>query len=201
MKTIRTLLFGGVVVGFFVAGLNVRADNLVAAADIASALVNRPIAASPHALEEFPWLRRGYSQPTRLTESTPSTGAYPDNLAAAAAQASALVNRPIEASPHGLEKFPLLLQGYSMPPKMAEAAQTTGSYPQDLAAAAAKASALVNRPIAASPHALEEFPWLFRGYTPQVGTKLISPDVARQKNSVGCGVKNQPLAAKTATNP
>ena len=44
----------------------------------------------------------------------------------------------------------------------AEEKENTKTYPDNLAAAAAKASALVNRPILASPHALEEFPALLR---------------------------------------
>jgi hypothetical protein len=44
-----------------------------------------------------------------------TTTTYPDNLAAAAAKASALVNRPIDASPHGLEEFPWILWGFSAP--------------------------------------------------------------------------------------
>ena len=44
------------------------ADDLAAAAARASAYVNRPIGATPHALEEFPWALRGCPAPARSTE-------------------------------------------------------------------------------------------------------------------------------------
>jgi hypothetical protein len=149
MKTTRTLLFGAAAVAAF--ALNVRADDLAAAAAKASALVNRPIAASPHALEEFPWVQRGGSPPTEVRHPAQTNGIYPDNFAGNAAKASALVNRPIVASPHGFEEFPWLLRGYPPPPVVRRPTQNPETYPGDLAAAAAKASALVNRPIVKNP--------------------------------------------------
>jgi hypothetical protein len=62
--------------------INVRADDFAAAAAKASKLVNRPIAGSPHALEEFPWLLRGASPPIVINHSASSaTQTYPDNVA------------------------------------------------------------------------------------------------------------------------
>jgi len=61
MKTGRAILIGAIA---FVAGTNLYADNLGEAAAKASAWAKRPIAASPHALEESPWILRGYSPPT-----------------------------------------------------------------------------------------------------------------------------------------
>ena len=113
MKTTRTLLFGSAAVAAFALNTNLQADDLAAAAAKASAVVNRPIAASPHALEEFPWLLRGARPPPEVNYPVQAPETYPANLAAAAAKASALVNRPIVASPHGLEEFPWLLRGYS----------------------------------------------------------------------------------------
>jgi len=195
LKAMKILFFGVAAAASFGVGTNARADNLAAAAAKASVLVNRPIAGSPHGLEEFPWLLWGYSAQTEATESAQNTATYPDNLAAAAAKASVLVNRPVAASPHALEKFPSLLRGYSPQTKVNEKAQNIGTYPDNLAAAAAKASALVNRPIAASPHALEEFPWLLRGYSLQIGTKAISHS-AGQNNRVETGVQEPALASQ-----
>jgi len=171
MKTTRTLLFGSAVVAAFALNANVRADDLAAAAAKASAVVNRPIAASPHALEEFPWVQRGGSPPTEVRRPAQNPQTYPDNLAGQAAKASALVNRPIGAIPHALEEFPWLLRGAPPPPEVNYPVQAPETYPANLAAAAAKASALVNRHIDASPHGLEEFPWLLRGYSPQTAAK------------------------------
>jgi len=113
MITTRTLPTGSAAITAFVLNTNVRADDLAAAAAKASALVNRPFIGSPHALEEFPWLLRGYPPPPVVRHPVQDSESYPGDLAAAAAKASALVNRPIVASPHGLEEFPWLLQGYS----------------------------------------------------------------------------------------
>jgi hypothetical protein len=146
-------------------------------------------------MEEFPWLLWGYSAQIETTESAQSTATYPNNLAAAADKASALVNRLVAASPHGLERFPSLLRAYSPQTEVTEQAQYLGTYPDNLAAAAAKASALVNRPIAASPHALEEFPWLLRGYSLQIGTKAISHS-AGQNNRVETGAQEPALASQ-----
>ena len=162
MKMTKVLLFG-VAVAASVATQTARGDNLAAAAASASASVNRLVLGSPHSLEEFPWLVRGHSQPPGAAGPAQNVRAYPNNLAAVAARASALVNRPVLASPHELEAFPSLLQGYSPPTGAGEPAQDTESYPDNLAALAAKASELVNRPVAASPHALEGFPGLMRG--------------------------------------
>ena len=173
MKTTKTttLLFSSAAVAAFALNINVRADNLAAAAAKASALVNRPIAASPHALEEFPSLLRGDSTPPEVRHPAQNPQTYPDNLGGKAAKASALVHRPIAASPHALEEFPWLLRGYPPPTEVSHPVQVPETYPDNLAAAAAKASALVNRPIVASPHGLEEFPWLLRGYSPQTAAK------------------------------
>jgi hypothetical protein len=55
---------------------------------------------------------------------------------------------------------------------------------------------MVNRPIVASPHALEEFPWLLRGRTLQTETKATSQKAKHWDSVVGSsapqpGVGNQ----------
>jgi hypothetical protein len=190
MITTRTLLFGSAAITAFVLNTNVRADDLAAAAAKASAAVNRPIAASPHALEEFPWVQRGGSLSTEVRHPVETNRTYPENFASPAAKASALVNRPIVASPHGLEEFPWLLRGGSPPFEVRHPAPDPQTYPGNLAAAAAKASALVNRPIVASPHGLEEFPWLQRGYSPPAVVK--NPTQGGQLSST-----NAPAVAPT----
>src|SRR5260370_88854 len=99
MKTKRALIVGSVVIAAFGLNTNARADNLAAAAAKASPLVNRPIAAGPHGLEEFPGLLRGYSPPAEVKHPGTNTTTYPNNFAAAAPKASALVNRPIAGQP------------------------------------------------------------------------------------------------------
>jgi hypothetical protein len=188
MKTTRTLLFASAAIAAFALNTNVRADDLAAAGGKASAVVNRPIAASPHALEEFPWVQRGGAPPTEVRRPAETNGTYPDNFAGPAAKASALVNRPIVASPHGLEEFPWLLRSGSPPIEVRHPVQDPQTYPGNLAAAANKASALVNRPIVASPHGLEEFPWLLQGYSPQTAVK--NPTQAGRLSST-----NAPAAA------
>lgn len=132
------------------------AQHLADASAKASALVKWPVAASPHALEGFPWALRGVPPPER--SPTPQT--YPTNLFGAAARASVWAKRPIAASPHALEEFPWALSGANPPGRI----QVPQIYPGNLFEMAAKASAWANRPIAASPHALEEFPWVLRGF-------------------------------------
>src|SRR5262245_27460982 len=100
MKTTKTLVFGAAVDAAFTVNTNVRADGLVDAAAQASAYVNRPIAATPHALEEFPWALRGYPPPRRAAQPAQL---YPSDPATAAARVSAYVKRPIAATPHALE--------------------------------------------------------------------------------------------------
>jgi hypothetical protein len=152
MKTTKALLFGAAVVAAITPIPHVQADNLSAAAAKASALVNRPIAGSPHALEEFPWLVRGSPPPTVARYPAQKSETYPNNLGAVAGEASAFVNRPVVASPHGLEEFPWLLRGSS---PQAEANLHLKHNPIDtnnLFSPTGRASALVNRSIVSSTH-------------------------------------------------
>ena len=56
MKITKTLLLGAVAAAAFTTALNLQAANFSP-----SDLNNRAIAASPRALEQFPWLARGYN--------------------------------------------------------------------------------------------------------------------------------------------
>jgi hypothetical protein len=84
MKTSKLLFLGGSAVAVLAFGAIARADNLAAAAAQASESVNRPIVASPHALEEFPWLLRGPMAPTNSMRGTAeprqNTRTYPFNF-------------------------------------------------------------------------------------------------------------------------
>lgn len=162
MKTAKAFLIPTALFAAF-AVIHVRADDLAAAAAKVSAIVKGPVAASPHGLEDFPWALEGFPPPARISEPAQIIRTYPDDLAAAAAEASAYVKRPVAASPHALEEFPWALRGYPPPPIPHQPARKAAAYPGNLAAAAAKASALIKRPVDASPHGLEDFPWLLWG--------------------------------------
>src|SRR5262249_22280075 len=132
--------------------ISVRADDLAAAAAKASALVNRPIAASPHALEEFPWLLRGASPPFPSGHPALTISTNFENFATAAAKASALVNRPIAASPHALEEFPWVLRSASPPVGVGRPAQTVQTNSENQVAGASRIAPPINRGILPSTH-------------------------------------------------
>ena len=67
MKKTKSTLSAAIGAAFTIS-TKVSADDLAAAAARASAYVNRPIGATPHALEEFPWALRGCPAPARSTE-------------------------------------------------------------------------------------------------------------------------------------
>ena len=68
MKKIKKIILGAALGAAFTINTNVSADDLADAAAKAFAYVNGPIAATPHALEEFPWALRRCLAPTRSTE-------------------------------------------------------------------------------------------------------------------------------------
>lgn len=144
MKTTKALLVGVAVAATVVTNQNVRADNLAAAAASASASVHRLVLASPHALEEFPWLLRG---PAAQTDT-------------AARQAKVLAdlkkNPAFAASPRVREQFPEL--------DRAGWASTVASS-QGEVAHSRLSSEFKNRAWIASPRVKEQYPWLARGYT------------------------------------
>jgi hypothetical protein len=160
MKTAKVFLIPTALLAALTAITHVRADDFAAAAAKVSAIVKGPVVASPHGLEDFPWALESFPPPARISESVRIIRTYPDDLAAAAAEASAYVKRPIAASPHALEEFPWALCGYPPPQKTHQPARKATAYPGNLAGAAAKASALIKSPVDASPHGLEDFPWL-----------------------------------------
>ncbi len=143
MKTTKTLLFGVAVAATVATTQNVRADNLASAAAAASATVHRLIVASPHGLEEFPWL---------LREPSPQ-------IHAAARSESVLANikknRAFAASPRVREQFPELDRG---------GWSSTGVPSKPANAFTPPEQVLKNRAWAASPRVKEEYPWLARGY-------------------------------------
>jgi hypothetical protein len=68
MKTSKSLLLSATVIALAM-GQNLQAANLASAAALASASAHRPIIASPHGLEEFPWLLREVAPRAETTSS------------------------------------------------------------------------------------------------------------------------------------
>ena len=156
--------------------------DLTSAAAEASVYSKCSIIASPHALEDFPWALQGYPPPVQGPQPSRKAGFFPSDLAAAASEASAYAECPIIASPRVLEDFPWALQGFSPPVRTPEPSRNAGTFPSDLATAAAKASAYAKRSIIASPHALEDFPWALQGLPPP--TRIAQCE--RQSRNVYC---------------
>ena len=139
-----TFPFGGAVVAALATNQNVQADNLAAAAAKASALVNRPIDASPHGLEAFSWLRWPSSPPTETkvrSESVLST---------------IKKNRALANSPRMREQFPELARA-EQPSTVASSKTSVGKSEFD--------QVIQNRALVNSPRMREKFPQLTRGYT------------------------------------
>jgi hypothetical protein len=144
MKIRTPILFGAIIVATLVTTQNLRADDLAHAAALASASTHRLIAASPHALEEFPWL---------LREPSPQTD--PAVLSERALSAIKK-NSAFAASPRVREQYAELdRSGW----QSTIATAKTGGRERQLP------SALKNRAWAASPRVKEEYPWLARGYS------------------------------------
>ena len=141
MKTTRPILLGAAIVATFAATQSLLADNLAGAAASASASTHRLIVASPHGLEEFPWLLRG-ELPNQVT-------VRPRGL-----PAEIVRNKALAASPRMREEFPeLTLAGEA---EWLAARQRHGG-PSPLE------GVLKNRALAASPRVKEQFPELTRG--------------------------------------
>jgi hypothetical protein len=107
--------------------------------DSADMAKNRAIAASPRALEQFPWLARQTAKPAAPAKATASRTAL----------AEVKNNRALAASPRMLEQFPEL--GRPVQPLRKSTERSIAS------------TELKNRAFAASPRAIEQFPWLARG--------------------------------------
>jgi hypothetical protein len=146
MKIAKPLLFGATLVVTFATSQNLQATNLAAASAVASASVHRLVVASPHALEEFPWLLRETPGQTETTVRS--------NRALEAIKK----NRALAGSPRMREEFPELARAGQ--PQTAAASERSTELSQ-------RNQVLKNRAWAASPRVKEEFPWLTRGYTTQ----------------------------------
>lgn len=109
--------------------------QLFTAADVAN---NRAIAASPRALEQFPWLARQTAKPAATTKSSDTRTALTD----------VKQNRALAASPRMLEQYPEL--GRPVQPLRKRSETSVAS------------TAIKNRALAASPRMIEQFPWLAR---------------------------------------
>lgn len=116
--------------------------------DNVESLKNRAVAASPRALEQFPWLARGVP---REAEPRSCAGSADTELRAVSR------NRALAASPRVLEQFPQLARTATAP-----ACEEFTLAP--LVEKAVPAEVTRNRAWAASPRAREEFPALARGY-------------------------------------
>jgi hypothetical protein len=141
MKTTRPILLAAAIVATFAATQSLLADNLAGAAASASASTHRLIVASPHGLEEFPWLLRE-ELPNQVT-------VRPWGL-----PAEIVRNKALAASPRIREEFPELARAGEAE-VLASSRRNVGPNPlQEI---------LKNRALAASPRVKEQFPELARG--------------------------------------
>lgn len=140
MKMTSILLLGTV-------AILATAPNLRATDFSPSDTANRAVAASPRALEVFPWLARDTAKPAVAAKPSDS----------GAALTALTRNRAFAASPRALEQFPEL--GRPVQPLHKSAESSVAS------------NVTKNRAVAASPRALEEFPWLARGAVTQTSKK------------------------------
>ena len=150
MKMTKTFLLGTALVTIGAANQSVRANNLAAASALASASVHRLVVASPHGLEEFPWLLREPSPRIRT------------KVRSNAVLSTIQKNRALAASPRTREVFPELARaGWS-------ATDTSSQLPAGMTRLD---RVFKNRALAASPRMKEDFPALARGYAAQAAEK------------------------------
>jgi hypothetical protein len=147
MKNLNKILLGATIVTTFALTQSLRADNLAHASALASASTHRLIIASPHGLEEFPWLLRE-EPPNQVTVR--SRGLPPEIVG----------NRALAASPRIREEFPELARAGEAE-LLASPKRNTGPSPLE--------EVLKNRALAASPRMKEQFPELARGDLAQPG--------------------------------
>jgi hypothetical protein len=145
MKTISKILAVAGIVTAFSLDFSLRAEDSV---QQPAKPKNRIIAASPRAIEAFPWLA-----PERAAQSRASSF----DAKTSSALAEVKKNRAIAASPRALEQFPELGRPIRPFEKSTFASEAT--------------TVLKNRAFAASPRAIETFPWLARGRSGQAGEK------------------------------
>jgi hypothetical protein len=138
-KTLSTLGSVAVAAAFF-STQTVRAQDLTAAAVAASNIRKGPVLASPHDLEEFPWLTRPGVPQLKIGRRQP---AVPDAIRN---------NQALSNSPRVREEYPALTR-VEQPPKSGESAQLR--------------QVRQNVALANSPRVREEFPELQRESWPQ----------------------------------
>ncbi len=131
--SLRLSFAGAAVLACLAASFSTLAQDF-SAADVAR---NRAIAASPRAIEVFPWLARGVTSPGQ-----------PTSAAARSIRADRFRNRALASSPRMIEEFPEL-------DRRVEAVRAGAASPLHSGLPG-------NRGIAASPRAIEEFPALRR---------------------------------------
>jgi hypothetical protein len=149
MKISKPLLLSATVIAVAM-GQNLQATNLASAAALASASVHRSIVASPHGLEEFPWLLREASARAETKASSVSV------------LSTIKQNRALAASPRMREQFPELARGGWSSTDVSSKPATAFTPPEQV---------IKNRALAASPRMKEQYPALARGYTPQPAEK------------------------------
>jgi hypothetical protein len=154
MKLTKTIFLVAAVVTTLALNQSVQANNLAAASAVASASVHRFIVASPHGLEEFPWL---------LREPSAQKGGRQKSEAAIAAIKK---NRAFATSPRVREQFPELARAEWSSTDVSSKRATAFSPP---------AQVMKNRALANSPRMKEEFPALARGYAARQDETSIAP--------------------------
>jgi hypothetical protein len=141
MKITKPILLSATIVATLATSQSLRADNLARASALASASTYRLIVASPHGLEEFPWL---------LREELPKQ----EPLRPWGLPSEIVRNKALAASPRMREQFPqLTLAGEAE--WLAARQRHAGPSPLE--------EVLKNRALAASPRVKEQFPELARG--------------------------------------
>lgn len=141
MKTKTLSMLGSVAVAAaFFSTQTVRAQDLTTAADAASNIRKGPVLATPHDLEEFPWLTRPGLPQLKIGRRYP---AVPDAIRN---------NQALNNSPRVREEYPALTR-VEQPPNSGESARLR--------------QVRQNAALANSPRVREEFPELQRGSRPQ----------------------------------
>ena len=141
MKTKTSLYLLAVTTAALSLGITAGVAQLADSAE----LKNGAIAASPRAIEVFPWLARGGVEPISRTEAVTKPNSALEDVKK---------NRALAASPRMREVFPELARPVA-PSSESTLATRTGIDPLT--------EATQNRAFAFSPRALETFPSLARG--------------------------------------
>lgn len=136
MKTKTKLYLLAVSAAALALNLTTASAQLFNSTDVAN---NRAVAASPRALEQFPWLARQTAKPAMTAKSADTRTALTE----------VKKNRALAASPRMLEQFPELGRPVQPLRKSTESSVA--------------ATMIKNRALAASPRMIEQFPWLARG--------------------------------------